>query len=304
MMTKFILILALPLFLTSPIYSQFDDLFEKVEKKVEKKVEDKVDKTVDKTIDDAMDGNKETEKKKGEKPNEIDKNTPAKENSSSLFKFDFVPGNQDVFFDDFSNDAVSSFPEKWNTNGSGEVTTLSLFDGKWFELRNNSTYIPYLPAEDLTENFTVEFDIIINSDNGTDLGQFAIDLYKTNNLNKVHKPDSSPSDAGVFLTVHLRKNQDEIYSFTNQVMNDTQVQPGGINNQFNDGAFKIAAKNRISISVNKQRYRLYVNEKKVLDLPRLVPRNLILNAFAIRAFDWDKSESYKIFISNFRIAKN
>ena len=39
-------------------------------------------------------------------------------------KFDFVPGDKLLFFDDYSNDFIGDFPSKWNTNGSGEVVTV------------------------------------------------------------------------------------------------------------------------------------------------------------------------------------
>ena len=39
----------------------------------------------------------------------------------SYSKFDFVPGEQVIFFEDFLQDAIGDFPVNWNTNGTGEV---------------------------------------------------------------------------------------------------------------------------------------------------------------------------------------
>ena len=36
-------------------------------------------------------------------------------------KYDFVPGDKIIYFDDFSQDFIGDFPSKWNTNGTGEV---------------------------------------------------------------------------------------------------------------------------------------------------------------------------------------
>ena len=40
-------------------------------------------------------------------------------------KFDFVPGEKVVALEDFAQDAIGDFPEKWNTNASGEVVTIT-----------------------------------------------------------------------------------------------------------------------------------------------------------------------------------
>ena len=40
-------------------------------------------------------------------------------------KFDFVPGEEVVAVDDFSQDAIGDFPDKWNTDGSAEIVTIA-----------------------------------------------------------------------------------------------------------------------------------------------------------------------------------
>ena len=56
---------------------------------------------------------------------------------SSSTQYDFVPGDKVIFFDDFSQDAVGDFPALWTTNAPGEINTLSIAPGNWFNL--NST---------------------------------------------------------------------------------------------------------------------------------------------------------------------
>ncbi|WP_439152207.1 hypothetical protein [Winogradskyella sp.] len=77
-------------------------------------------------------------------------------------KYDFVPGDKLIFYDDYKNDFIGDFPGKWNTNGSGEVVTLNKVDGRWFEFKQgyNTYVIPNLPRE-LPENYTIEFDLIV-----------------------------------------------------------------------------------------------------------------------------------------------
>ena len=38
----------------------------------------------------------------------------------SFSPFDFVPGDQLIAFEDFSQDAIGDFPTRWNTNGKGQ----------------------------------------------------------------------------------------------------------------------------------------------------------------------------------------
>ena len=48
-------------------------------------------------------------------------------------KFDFISGEKEIFFDEFSADNVSDFLAAWNTYGSGEIVTSNLYPGKWLK---------------------------------------------------------------------------------------------------------------------------------------------------------------------------
>src|SRR6185295_4133738 len=86
------------------------------------------------------------------------------ENFSSYSKFDFVPGEKTIFFDDFSQDNVGDFPGKWNTNGKGEVVTSNLYPGKWLKMRNSTTYLPSISSAKLPENYTIEYDLVFKGE--------------------------------------------------------------------------------------------------------------------------------------------
>ena len=51
-------------------------------------------------------------------------------------RFDFIPGEKVIFFDDFASDNIGDFPALWNTNGSGEVVTYGKYPGKWLKITN------------------------------------------------------------------------------------------------------------------------------------------------------------------------
>jgi len=103
-------------------------------------------------------------------------------------KYDFVPGDQLIFFDDFANDFIGDFPAKWNTNGSGEVVTLNKVSGRWFEFKQgyNTYFIPNLPRE-LPEDYTIEFDLIaLGVNDKTSIGAYLEIKLEDNNEFKIH----------------------------------------------------------------------------------------------------------------------
>ena len=74
-------------------------------------------------------------------------------------KYDFIPGEKVIFFEDFSQDAVGDFPALWNTNGSAEVVTTNLFPGNWMKfVMRECVWTDALLK--LPDNYTIEFDVI------------------------------------------------------------------------------------------------------------------------------------------------
>jgi len=92
-------------------------------------------------------------------------------------KFDFVPGEKMIFFDDFSDTDVGEFPRKWHLNGpkpgnNGAVEVVE-YQGRRL-LRNNPAskgqeqypsvqYIRLNQKGDMPEKFTVEFDALLSN---------------------------------------------------------------------------------------------------------------------------------------------
>lgn len=84
---------------------------------------------------------------------------------TSYSKFDFIPGEKVIFFDDFEQDPVGDFPAKWNTNNNAEVVTISGLQGKWFKLpAEGGNYFPELKLT-FPENVTIEVDVLLSEQN-------------------------------------------------------------------------------------------------------------------------------------------
>jgi OmpA-OmpF porin, OOP family len=95
------------------------------------------------------------------------------EQAESVYsKYDFIPGDKVIFYDDFSDTDVGEFPRKWTLNGPGgkgsNAIEVAEYAGKRFlrstpaandQSQHPSTqYIRLDRKGDLPERFTVEFD--------------------------------------------------------------------------------------------------------------------------------------------------
>lgn len=207
-------------------------------------------------------------------------------------KFDFVPGDKQLFFDDFGNDFIGDFPSKWNTNAGGEVVTLGDSMQKWLGIKSGYSiyYIPDVPK--LPEEYTVEFDIAaVGIDRNT----------------------SSNSKLAVYLSEDDKFDQGRNYAYAEIPF--CQYSPIGITIQNNingkreirstvnaDIRDEVLNYPHVSIAVNKQRFRLWVNEVKYIDVPRLIASGEVINTVKFHANGF-KDGKEQVFISNLKVAE-
>jgi len=197
-----------------------------------------------------------------------------------------------MFFDDFAYDFVGDFPSKWNTNGGGEVVTLGDSPQKWLEFISGYRlyYIPDVPQ--LPEEYTIEFDLMtVGTDNKTSSNAILrIDLSNDDKFADgsyfVQANISFCQYSPIGITMESRvNNKREIYSTVRADLRD-----------------EILNGPHVSIAVNKQRFRLWVNEEKHIDVPRIVPIGSVLNTlkFHMNGF---KDGKERLFISNLKVAE-
>lgn len=292
-------------------------LGEKAEKAAERAVERRVEKETTKKTDQALDsifepGEKRKSKKtpvpntKESKTNEptnqngdsnepdttISKNTKDSKSISIYNKFDFVPGDKPLFFDDFSNEFVGDFPSKWNTNGGGDLVIIDGATNKWLKILPGSgtVYIPDIT--DLPEEFTVEFDVITNGLNSKTSSQsyFQIMVSDNNTFNR-------PKNFGMIE-----------YSFCQYIARGITVE-NNINGKRvirniiqADLRNVVLEKHHISLAVNKQRFRVWINEQKLVDVPRLLPANIEMKGIKLQLRGTDINTE-NVFISNIKAAE-
>ncbi|WP_100612897.1 OmpA family protein [Confluentibacter lentus] len=283
-------------------------LQKKAEQTVERKLEQKVEKETSKTMDTILNPNENpsTEKepqtnpsqnktipKSDNEPTGTIENANISENLEIYSKFDFVPGDKLLFFDDFSQDFIGDFPSKWNTNASGEVVKFNKVEGNWFELKPGYG-IYFIPdTESLPEDYTIEFDILAEG-----LSQQT----SSNARLTVFLSDNNLFDEGAvhYASVSLPFGQYGAFDIrTYNYFNRKSSINSSIEADIRD---EIKNQPHIAISVTKNRFRLWVNEIKHVDIPRFIEELNVLNyiKFHINHF---KDGEERVFIRNLKLAE-
>jgi OmpA-OmpF porin, OOP family len=267
----------------------------KVKNQTTNRADNKVDQGIDKGLDAVEDGVKDLFKKKkktdtGEQTEEqgeeqasevTDSKSVSEVPSLQTFsKFDFIPGEKVIFYDDFSQDAVGDFPALWFSNGSGEVVTLNNYPGKWMQITAGGCYYPERDLQ-TTDNFTVEFDLIPGSEN-FEVGFFLV----AGDIKDPSEGGAIPGKAGVKTSI---TGYNTYYS---SYFNGAYALDGNKDIILNGNE-----KMHLSYWVQKQRLRIYINEVKVIDSPRLMPVGYKYNMLR-----FEMGDETKPYIANFRVA--
>jgi outer membrane protein OmpA-like peptidoglycan-associated protein len=182
---------------------------------------------------------------------------------------------------------LGDFPLQWNTNSSGEIVTLSKLAGRWFKMSSGGFYIPEA-KEPFTENFTVEFDLYSTNTANTEYLYNTDFIFVSGTLADPNEGGAIPGKAGMSITAN-----NDAMDWSNWAESAEGYKDRGNASM----GLKSGEKYHISFWVQKQRIRMYVDENKVLDLPRGLIEGYVYNIFRMQT-----SEEITLFISNFRIA--
>jgi len=266
--------------------------FSIVEAQLLKKLKDKVDNTVNKKVDDATNGKKGEQGSGGTSENTGGGSSPGPATMKTYSKYDFVPGEKIIVFEDFMQDKVGDFPDKWNTNSAGEVVTVEKKPGQWFKITQKGIFRPDF-IDSFPENFTFEFDILCDQLVGSwGLRTAFAEMADKNSL------DNWQSEAKNFIEFHMLPQQDgngfsEVNRKTAGVLQTANSNP---TKQFSDVTRPV----HVAIWRQKERMRLYLNEEKAWDIPKAVAPDAKFNSllFAVQLIDGD----HHFMISNLRLA--
>lgn len=282
--------------LALPAHAQFGDLLNKAQQKANQVV----DRTVDKTVNDAMSGKPaapaasspavpaassappasaappagETRSAATPQPGGAPAPAASGQGVPEVYgnDFDFVPGEQLLFFDDFGDTEVGDFPARWRlvgaSNGQGEVVDSR--GQRWFQARmpteGNSQQpvvaaIRYQVKGDLPQKFTVEFDVMAGA--------------KTDYRFQVNGGDVLRLSGDEFRTAHARVNTPPAWS--------------------------PAERKHVAIGINGTSLKLYVDGKRVINDPEALPRPATALGMMLGSMYAVRSDG--IMLTNFRVGE-
>ncbi|MBF8150110.1 OmpA family protein [Winogradskyella sp. F6397] len=242
---------------------------------------------------------KDTNSNSGNSSNSDDEGSKTEDAASNVSngleiysKFDFVPGDELLFFDDFSQDFIGDLPSKWNTNGSGAVVKLNNVEGHWYELKSGQGLFVMPNINNLPEDYTIEFDLLTAglSSKTASSAKFTIILSDTD----LFKNGKSYVSVSLPL-VQNREYSMRVHSYFEGKKGkiDTRT-PVNISQELNNQP-------HIAISVTKHRYRLWINEVKHVDIPRFIEKLDVLNYLKFNLNSLNEDEH--LMIKNLKILK-
>jgi outer membrane protein OmpA-like peptidoglycan-associated protein len=272
-----------------------DDALDKVEDKInnifKKKNKKKASSGNEDSQEDSSDSQDKASSRGNSSSNSVKKNT----------KFDFVAGQKQIGFDDFSTTNVGDFPLGWNSNSSAEIVTLNNSNQKWLSITKDGYFQPEF-VKDMPDNFTLEFEVYTRY-RSSNILQYQLYLMPSENPKK----DLSKEYLNDYFKLYWQgckgiaafsvvENKQEINS--NDGLNIKEL---ACDNTSGDG--KIS---KFSIWRQDERIRIYVDEHKVLDLSQAFDMKQKYNVFKVGAKYMNNSNGREnddeFMISNIRYA--
>ena len=264
----------------------------------ERTIDKGIDKIFSKKDKKKKDGNNNSDPSSGNNTTQQPNSNPASAKAQTpsikaYTRYDFIPGEKILGYDEFSQDAVGDFPDKWTTNASGEVMTVDQYPGKWLNVSKQGFFIPQF-IKALPDNFTAEFDVLFlpmaerQGPNTSSLG-FQIINNPGGRTNFEYGPDRAYFELDPYL------GNVAIASYTK----------AGEKTLSNEFSFNGLNRNKlftyhVAVWRQKTRLRVYLNETKVVDAPSLLVPDVKYNSFRFTSSLNNDGSTW--LISNFKYA--
>lgn len=249
--------------------AQLGNILKKAQDKLEQKANDAIDKSVSGTNNTTTDATTATTGKK-----RITMGTA----------FDYKAGDSVIYASGFEKLKIGAMPTTWKTNGSGQLVKSGEIEGTWLEMQNNATY-KLNQNYKLPAHFTIEFDILTSCDKINDISPVFFGFAENNSVSQWNEGDIAHTELQFY-------NNNKITSFANPV--DKYITTDFDLTRFaND-------KLHVSISVDNEQMRVYLDKTKVLDTKMF--KEGVRKYFFISA-PLDTKNDAKVYVSNIVIAK-
>lgn len=191
-------------------------------------------------------------------------------NFAAYNNFDFIAGKKVVFFDDFSgtlkNWTVIEYDAADDVESPGikKITNDSIL---WFKTPRKGLFFP-TNVKKLAEQFTIEFDLWADTDQMSEMEGGLNMIFVTNTENREEFNLHFDENPQIQLDIHPSAELLYCLALKENGSEDRVLARKDLKNGWN-----IGKPHRISISRNRTHIKLYVNEKKFIDLPNGLPAN-------------------------------
>jgi len=237
-------------------------LKDKAVERVQNKIENKVERTVDDEMDGVLDG--KTKEQSARPQREAADDAVGEDSPSIATSSDFKRGSVILFQDDVTAEKVGEFPSKWDMfSGTTEVKTIA--GVKAINPTDNAQIQPLIKEKGayLPEEFTIEYDFYywptdnVAGNDGIGLNDMKMILAVTKDRSEYPGAGADGGDFTAFVLTHgVCTFSEHSYYFN-----------GNKNGSFNY-AFK-KGWNHVALSFNKRALKVYFNDKRVVNLPRV-----------------------------------
>lgn len=299
--------------------AQLRDIANKLKNKVQHKTEQRIDRKADKAIDETLDeiegknkvNNKENNNNKdntSNPPAATEDKAPAEKeekvkNIKAFSKFDFIPGENILYAEDFAQEAIGELPLHWNTSGKGEIVTLEDFSGRWLKMYQNTSYLTSNKKE-FPKNFTLEFDMILQFNYKSytfpllTLGFLASSKLESTDNALLQTPATFQS-AQLQLRPYANGNSSVSFmSFveTKDYFKSADQQFASLEKYYNQST-------HIAMQIQESRLRIWINSEKVFDIPKALATQYNFNQLFFKIHNSGyKEDQIGFYISNIKIA--
>lgn len=145
---------------SSPATAQFKKLKDKAKEKAEKKVEETIEGKEETTEDTATASKESPEKPASDTAKAKSTSTGTSEDMALYTKYDFIPGDKVIFYDDFSSEEIGEFPSRWRLDEG--VFEIAKQGGKnWILCTDRGGIRPKIATGPLPPKYTIEMEFYV-----------------------------------------------------------------------------------------------------------------------------------------------
>lgn len=235
-----------------------DKAVDAAKRTVENTVEQKTQETVNNVL------NPKSDKKSKADKDATDVADAGEADPTTATSSDFKRGSVILFQDDVTAEQVGEFPSKWDLF-QGTVETKTLGGVKAINLTDNAQVQPLIEQQGayLPEEFTIEYDFYywpttsVPGNDGIGLNDMKLILAVTKDRSDFPGEGYDSGDLTAFVLKHgVCDTKEHGYTFNGN-------KEGGFDYSFKKGW------NHVALSFNKRALKVYFNDKRVVNLPRV-----------------------------------